>query len=78
MSAFLKQPADFVRRAGAKYHRPVHNGHGRRQRESLFKPVLCEDHGGPQLPVDLSECRQEVRSRDWIQLTGRLDRKGVG
>ena len=34
--------------------------------------MLGNDDGGPQLPVDLADCVQEIRCRDRIQLAGGL------
>ena len=62
----------FLGRALAQELALVQDGHGACQRESLLQPVLRQDNGGPQFPVDLSQHRQKVRGGNGVQLAGGL------
>ena len=57
-------------RPGTEERPPVHHRYCGRQRERLLQPVLGEEDGGAQLPVDLPQRGQKVTCGNGVQLAG--------
>ncbi len=70
MALLLQGHAHLLRRAGAEKAPLVHDRHRGGQGERLLQPVLRQDDGGAQLPVDLPEGGQKIAGGDRVQLAG--------
>ena len=68
----LQMAAGLCRRTGTQQPPLVHHRHNGGKGEGLLQPVLRQQNGGAQLPVDLAQHRQKVRRGDGVQLAGRL------
>ena len=50
----------------------LHHRHPVRRREDVLQPVLRDDDGGAQLPIDFPHGVEKIRRRNGVQLAGRL------